>query len=496
MDGMKSDYQTVGRNTIALFVSHLSIKIINFIYIVFLARHLGETGLGQLTFASAFVEVVSILSDFGLTTITVREVSRNRELSGKFLRNIIALRFLLAALVFMVIIAAAHLSGFSGDVLIAIYLYACANVLLSVSFTYQSILNAFEKMQYGSIISTAVTASVSITGLLFIIFGLGVAWFASLQLIWAIPSAIAYMICGKRESLPFGIEFDFSLWRHLIRIAVPVGFGVAMYVVYNRVDLIMLQYMKNDYDVGIYSVAYRMMGSLHFLIWALMVASAPAFSKYFRKEQGKLGALAERCTRYLLFAGIPIAAGGALLASPIMRFLYDGKFAEASGVFSLLALSTAVIFFGATFGTMILNADRAASNFYARVATAGVLFNVILNFLLIPKYTYFGAAVATVATDLLTTLFAFFYVQGKICRVRVAEPIAKSLVAAAVMAIPVMFLRKLDFWLPATILMGAIVYFLAALAFRFFKTEDVRILKDIVLSSGAYKKGSGGAEEK
>ncbi|MEW5806020.1 MAG: flippase [Acidobacteriota bacterium] len=474
----------LGRNTTAILSSQLLIKIISFLYMVFLARHLGEKGLGQLTFAAAFAELFNIFSDFGLSTVTVREVSRNRGLSDQFLKNVLSLRLLISMTVFIVIVAAANLSGFQREVLMAIYLYGLAQVIIAFGSTYQSILNAFERMYYGSIISTASTALISITGLILIQFGFGVVWFASLHLVWAIPAGWAYYLCGRREGIVFQVGVDWKIWKYLITSAVPIGFGVAMYVIYNRVDLIMLKYMKNYYDVGIYSVAYRMMGYFHFLIWALMGASAPAFSKHFARDRAALKELGERSARYLIFFGTPVAVGSSLLAESIIRFLYEGRFQEAATVFALLALTTAIVFFGATFGTILLNADLKGSRFYAWTATGGVIFNILLNLFLIPRFSYLGAAAATIATDLITSMIAFIYVVKNICRIAVVKPIVKALISCSIMAIPVLFLREKNIWLPAIILVGMIAYIAVAVILRFFTPEDGKLLRSVFLSAG------------
>lgn len=470
-------------NTLFLFSSHLIIKVISFIYLIFLARHLAERGLGQLAFAAAFAEIFNIFSDFGFSTVIVREVSRNKKLSDYYLKNVLSLRFGISFFVFLAMIVMANLSGFSTEVLWAIYLYGLAQIILSLGSTFQSILNAFEKMQYGSVISILSTAFISLTGFLFIHLGLGVVAFASIYLIWSIPSTLGFIYCGKRESIKLGIGFDFRFWYRLILLAIPVGLGAAFYVIYNKVDLIMLKYMKGDYDVGIYGIAYRMMGYFHFIIWALMGATAPVFSNCFTENRDRLRRLAERCIRYLMFLGIPLAVGGSLLAKPLIQFLYRGKFIESSGVFSLLIFSTMIVFFGATFGTILLNSDKKGSRFYAQVAAGGVVLNVLLNAIFIPKWTYYGAAAATLATDLFTSFLAFIYVVHLVGSLKIWDSLLKAFLSSVIMALSLFFLKPLSLWLPALIMIGMIIYALCAFMLRFFKANDMQVIKTVLFSS-------------
>ncbi len=479
----KVQYKRIIANTIALFTSHVIIKVISFIYLIFLARHLGERGLGQLAFAAAFAEIFNILSDFGFSTVTVREIARDKKLSDYFLKNVLTLRLTISSLVFLIMVVVANLSGFSGEVLWAIYLYGIAQIIMSLSSTFQSVLNAFEKMHYGSIISILSIAFISLTGFIFIHLGLGVVAFASLHLIWSIPSAIGYIFCGKKESIKLSIGLDFKFWRGLILSAIPVGLGAAFYVIYNRIDLIMLKYMKGDYDVGIYGIAYRMMSYFHFIIWALMGATAPVFSSSFAENMERLKKLAEQCIRYLLFIGVPLAAGGSLLAKPIILFLYRNKFVESSGVFSLLIFSTAIVFFGATFGTILLNSDKKGSRFYALVAAGGAVLNILLNLMLIPKFTYYGAAFATLATDSFTSFLAFFYIIRMVGRLEIWISLLKACISSLIMVLGLLLLKYLDLWLLVNISVGIIIYTITAILLGFFHRGDIEVIKTIFLSS-------------
>lgn len=476
-------YRRIAANTILLFSSHLFIKMISFVYLIFLARHLGERGLGQLAFAAAFAEIFNIFSDFGFSTVTVREVARNKSLSDYFLKNLLSLRLTISSIVFLVMVVAAHLSHFSEEVLWSIYLYGMAQLVLSFSSSFQSILNAFEKMSYGSLISILSTAFISLTGFVFIHMGFGVIAFASLHLIWSIPSALAYVYCAKRESVRAGWGCNVQFWKHLIFSAIPIGLGAAFYVIYNKIDLIMLKYMKGDYDVGIYGIAYRMMGYFHFLIWALMGATAPVFSSSFTENRERLKALAEKCIRYLAFIGIPLAIGGALLAKPIMIFLYHDKFGESSGVFSLLIFSTAIVFFGATFGTILLNSDKRGGRFYALVAGGGAAFNIFLNLLLIPRFTYYGAAMTTIATDLLTSVLALIYVLRIIGKLNIWKSIIKVCLASIIMALSLLLLKRWDLWVLVNICLGMAIYIASTILLGFFYKNDTEILKTVFLST-------------
>ena len=75
--------QTIAKNTGVLLVSQIASYIIGFFYIMYTARYLGTAGFGILSFALAFTGIFGVFSDLGLSTLTVREVARDKSLASK-----------------------------------------------------------------------------------------------------------------------------------------------------------------------------------------------------------------------------------------------------------------------------------------------------------------------------------------------------------------------------------------------------------------------------
>jgi O-antigen/teichoic acid export membrane protein len=183
-----------------------------------------------------------------------------------------------------------------------------------------------------------------------------------------------------------------------------------------------------------------------------------------------------------MFLGIPLAIGGSFLAKPIILFLYKDKFIQSSGVFSLLIFSIMIVFFGATFGTILLNSDKKGSRFYAVVAAGGVVLNVIMNLILIPKWTYYGAAAATLATDFFTSFLAFFYVVHLVGPLRIGSSLIKACLSSLIMVVGLYFLEPFNLRLPVLIVIGMVIYTLCAILFKFFQSRDMEVLKMVLLS--------------
>jgi len=67
-----------------LLASQIASYIIGFFFIMHTARYLGAAGFGILSFALAFTGIFGVFSDLGLSTLTIREVARDKSLASKY----------------------------------------------------------------------------------------------------------------------------------------------------------------------------------------------------------------------------------------------------------------------------------------------------------------------------------------------------------------------------------------------------------------------------
>jgi len=71
--------QTIAKNTFWLGVAEGITRFLKLFLIIYVARILGATEYGKFTFALAFVSLFAIFSDFGISTITTREIARDKD---------------------------------------------------------------------------------------------------------------------------------------------------------------------------------------------------------------------------------------------------------------------------------------------------------------------------------------------------------------------------------------------------------------------------------
>ena len=143
--------QRIAKNTGVLLASQVVSYVFGFFFVMYTARYLGAEGFGVLSFALAFTGIFGVFSDLGVSTLTVREVARDKSLAGKYLGNIVVMKVILVAITFGLIALAINILGYPEQTIKVVYLVALSIIFGAFSNIFNSIFQAYEKMEYQSL---------------------------------------------------------------------------------------------------------------------------------------------------------------------------------------------------------------------------------------------------------------------------------------------------------------------------------------------------------
>lgn len=164
----------IAKNTMVLLISQIISYILAFFYMIYIARYLGPDGFGILSFALAFAGVFSIFADMGLNTLTVREIARDKSLTGKYFINVLSMKIILSILTFGIIIISINALNYSQETIYTVYLVALSVILTAIAGIFNSIFQAHEEMEFQSI-GLVINSILMFIGVFLIIYnGLGI----------------------------------------------------------------------------------------------------------------------------------------------------------------------------------------------------------------------------------------------------------------------------------------------------------------------------------
>jgi len=171
-----------------------------------------------------------------------------------------------------------------------------------------------------------------------------------------------------------------------------------------------------------------------------------------------------------------------LLSEKIILFLFGPQFQQSIAALKILSLFIIISYLNGLAGYFLTSTNRQALTAKIIAATTGI--NVFLNFILIPRYSYIGAAYATVVSEVLFLAFFFVFTRKEIPSISVIE-ISKSAISSAIMGLLIIALIQNGFNLFLIIAIGVITYsFFIWITGYITKGEKIR-LKNILLGREA-----------
>lgn len=417
-------------------------------------RYLGQRGFGDYTVVFTFVYIFSVIADLGLYSIVVREISREGADEKKIINNAFTLRLTAG---FFIIGSAYFISlafPYSDNVRLGIAIAAAGLWFLSNIQVLMGLFQKHLKMDKVSMAEIAGRLIQLVFVLAFIRLNLGFLYIIFAALLGAFLNFILIMhFAGSYVKMK--LEFDFSYWRKLLNKSFPLAVSAVLVLVYFKLDMIFLSVMKSSEDVGVYGIAYKIMENLIFFPAMVVGLTMPIMSRYIFADRERFKSVVQRTLNFLLIAIAPMIFGVFLLSEKIIKLIGgENGFKDSPLVLDILMIALGFIFLGALFSNIIIAANKQKD--LARIYFAGAAFNVITNFIFIPKYSYFGAAATTVATEFLVTVLMIWVVYKSLKFLPSFKVFYKAFLASLLMAFALYYFSYLNiFYL---LIIGALVY--------------------------------------
>ena len=393
------------QNAVAFLGGEFFYRLINFFACILIARSLGGEGYGQFSFIYVYLSFFEIFVQFGLNPVLTRELSQQSEAAPRILGNALILRTALICFSLPMVWGLIRLAGYpvtvqQGVWLASFQLFLTLRPVFEATFRvqllmiYPALWNAVRALLNLGLIAVVTLYSPSLPLYIAAYFVSGVVGLAG----------IAY---SSSRRVPFDFQIKKSLVAHLMRQSFPMVLSGYLTLIYYRVDVMMLSFMRTFKEVGYYSVATRLTESLNMLHGALLVSFFPLFARAFKESRSEFEALFSNAFKWLSLAGLPLVLGGTLVAKDLILLFFGAEYAPSGTTFMILLGYTFFCFIGSLLANVLIASGKQVADMWISFFLA--LFNIALNVFLIPFYSYNGAAIATVLTEVVGVGIYFWY---------------------------------------------------------------------------------------
>lgn len=453
-------------NASYLVAANIGVKVFAFFFVVYAYHVLGTPLMGNYYGVLGIVGLYGIATDLGLGGMAVRDVAQNKALANRYISNLLALRLVVSAVAVVLIVFQAH-AQLDASLHGAAYIYAFALFPLAVSNTTQLVFQFSERLAYTAIINVVASAVTAALGILVVFSGHHVLALVIALTAVTTANALFQLWLVYTRFMPRRFEFDFSWWPQLIRSGIPFAVLVLTNVLYNYADrqiLLVLSgcgHLKICKPVGEYSAAYRPLDILiAIFIGSINTATLPAFTRVGVDSRAALARLVRTSGTLALVCGVPIAIFGTFYAPVALGIIMRGQDLAAA---PLAAPAMAILVW--TFPcilllTLLYNALYALhkQTVVTLAFTVTLIFNVTLNFILIPRYSYLASAGITVASELLNGIIVLVVLRRSFGPLGFVPPAIKMGVVTVITVLALLVLRRYGIFVSAPV--GAVVVLL------------------------------------
>jgi len=470
----KSVKQTIFKNTFWIGLSSVLSKILRTFLIIYIARILGPTDYGKFAFALAFISLFVTFLDLGLSPIITRELSRNKDKEKEF-SSLLSLKILLGLGTITLIMIGSFFITQDPEIQKVIWILAGFSFLGQFPEVICAFIRARQKMEYEALIQTIQVILVVGFGF-FVIFNfpsvknISYGYFLA-GLIALIPILVIFHFIFFRLKL----SFDINVWKRFLLMSWPLALTSIFGLIYSYIDSIMMGSLGQFIQTGWYNASFKIINVVLVPTSIISLSFFPVLSRISREKE-KFQKIFNYQMAVMVFLAVPVVIGGIILAQPIIDFIYDASYFPAVLALQILVVMAGIAFLNAPFSQVLIAADQQKKIFL--VTFLGAITNIILNIILIPKFSLYGAAAATAITYLAMFLLYFGFIYrftsikplNKFIFSTFLKVILSALIMYFVISLPQIYNLHVIFSISVGIIVYFSIFFIANFSLNYFRS--------------------------
>ncbi len=434
---------------------------------MYAARVLGPEQYGAFNYAIAIAGFTFLFSDIGISPLFIREYQKGqmdkKKLFGTsfILKSLFAIGSIIISLITFFFIE----NKFVKEIFLYILILQFLNIGLGALVTIATAHNKSEYNALSIIIDSIVT---TLIGLAFLSLSPSLVYFVYAYIIGSFVSLVIIAITTIKiiQTSSPSMTFDTHYGKKLFLFATPFMFGGVVSALLTNTDTVLLGIFKNNITVGEYAPAVRVVGLVFIIPGLINAALFPLLAKFY-DDYKKLITLLRPILSYTMMVIIPICIGGVIVASQIIMEFVGPQYHNGILALRILIFVLPLYSLTMTLDNLLFSLNYQVQNLIFTSIAAGV--NLILDLMLIPSFSLYGAAIATVIAQAINLALTYrltkkilhnnsFFTEKK--------SIIKIIISSLIMGIIVYWMSLFNLNLFLLIFLGAFSYFILLCALK------------------------------
>ena len=394
-------------NFISFNISSLFIKLLALFLFIFLIKYLDPSEYGVYTLVWAHITLLSPFMDFGTTYYGIIHIDSHKQ--NKF-SVLFSLRFFLAFIVFLLTIISGAII-FKRNPIMVVYIaltsFAIISSMMSGSFLIWNSLK--ERIYISSIMSLIFNAVLTIVLIVVLITKKTLSpIFYTISIMHILYTFTVFLFLKKKVG-KIKLKVDIKAWKSIIQrsyVFVCIAFFSGIYF---KIDVYLLKFLKSEQDVGIYSAGYKFFEALLFIIMAYNVSAIPIFKKLIKQSKYALINKMKKDMFFLFLIGITISLLTYLLFPYFLPLIAKEAYTSSIQVLQITIFALPFLLINSVFLNALYVLNKAYIVIFVFIFQT--IFNLSLNYILIPKYSYIACSYITVIAEIINIVIFYLIIK-------------------------------------------------------------------------------------
>jgi O-antigen/teichoic acid export membrane protein/glycosyltransferase involved in cell wall biosynthesis len=411
-NGMTSGTIAVGDERLAVRLAANSIvqiggsalaAAISFFTFAAMTRGLGPDSYGAYVAATSFLFLPIVLSDFGLATTVLRDISARPEDTEAIMRRSVPLRALLSAGAVTAMVLLGLVIPFEEQTKLAVLIWSIGAWATLMNVALLPVLQAQLRMQWAVAANVAGRATSLALTLAALSAGLGFAGVVWAQVIGVAVTFLVDLVVVRRL-VPLLPVVDFPYWKQVVRGSLVIGLAIGLGQVFFKVDGVILALVRPEEEVGFYGAAYKFLELSDLIVAAIALSVFPTLTHYAATGHQGFRPLVQRSFDVLLSIATLVSLVFLLFPEDLITLTSGREFTAGADALRLLAPYPMLFFVNALIWRVLIAQGQDRALLGIAVVVLGL--NIVLNVALLPPYGFRAAAVTAVASEVVSITIA------------------------------------------------------------------------------------------
>lgn len=374
---------------------NLIFPLITFPYV---SRVLSVEGIGIYNFSYIYVNYFLLLAGLGIATYAVREGAKYRNDKRKistFSSEVFSINIISTIIAYLLLIISLLIFKNLHNYILTILIFSLQILFTTIGTEW--IYTIYEDYSYITVRSIIFKIFSIILLFVFVKTPNDYVWYAGITVFSSVGSNILNFI-HAHSFIKIRFVRPINIRKHLKPILIIFASTVAV-TLYVSSDTTILGLLKNDYAVGIYSVAVKIYALTNGLLGGLLIVTVPRLAMLLGNERMKdYTILLSQVINTITILIFPIATGLIMLSKEVILIIAGEKYLNSIFSLQIIAMALAFSIFSSIFDQCVLIPAKRERFVLRNTLITGVA-NVLLNFIMIPLISYDGAALTTVMSE-------------------------------------------------------------------------------------------------